>query len=108
MGSAAAASRSCDLLLGHGLEVFDFVPTSEGDETFLARRTVLEIGLQDALDRPRRVIRPYVAINIAAERGWRPEAATDQDVVPLDGIAIGARLHFAGQKPDLADEMLRA
>src|SRR5262245_48700323 len=102
MGSAAAALRSCCLLLGHGLELVDVVPASERDETFLTRGTVLEIGLQDALDRPRRVIRLYVAINLATECGLRPEAAADQDVVPLNGITISARLHFAGQKPDLA------
>ena len=56
----------------------------------------------------RRVLRRDVAIELAAERGVRPEAAADQNVIALDRIVVLARLNLAGEQADLADEMLRA
>ena len=67
-----------------------------------------EIGLQDALDRLRRILRLHVAVKLAAERGVWSEAAADQDVIALDRIGVLAVLHLAGQQADLGHEMLRA
>ena len=49
-----------------------------------------------------------VAIELAAERGVRPEAAADQDVIALDRVAVLGDLHLAGEQADLADIVLRA
>src|SRR5579863_1167683 len=108
-GSAAAASCSCgDLRLGHRPERVDLVAANEGEESLLAGSAMPEIGLQDPLDGARRVLRGDVAIELASERGIRPEAAADQDVIALDRIRILVRLDLAGEEPDLGNEMLRA
>src|SRR5579872_3252529 len=67
-----------------------------------------EIGLEHALDCFRHLFRFHVAIKLASERGVRAKAATDQNVIALDGIAVVANLHLAGEQSDLADEMLCA
>ena len=67
-----------------------------------------EIGLEHPLDRPRRVLGLDVAIDLAADRGLRAEAAADLDVIALDRVAVLGGLHLAGQQPDIADVMLRA
>ena len=90
------------------LERVDLVPAREGDEAFLARGAVREIGLEDALDRLRRVLRLDVAIKLAPERGIGPEAAADQHVIALDRVGLLVLLHLAGEQADLGDEMLRA
>ena len=74
-----------------GFERVDLMAAREGEEAFLARGAVREIGLEDALDGLRRVLRLHVAIELAAERGIGPEAAADQDVIALDRVALLAR-----------------
>ena len=45
----------------------------EGEEAFVARGAVREIGLEHPLDGLRRVVRLDVAIDLAAERGVGPK-----------------------------------
>ena len=54
-----------------------------------------QISLQNALDDARRVFGHNVAIEFAAERGVRTEAAADQNVIALDGIVVFVRLDLA-------------
>src|SRR5208282_2483522 len=108
-GPAAVASCSFGgLKLGHGFERVEFVPPRKSEKRLLARVPVREISLQDALNGARRVFRDDVAIKFAAERGVRPEAAADEDVIALYRIGILVRLHLAGEQADLGDEMLGA
>ena len=67
-----------------------------------------EIALQHALDGARRILGLDVAIDLAAERGVRPETAADIDVIALDRIGVLADLDLAGEQADIADVMLRA
>src|ERR1035437_5982532 len=109
MGSAGGGECSFGRLqFDHGLERVDFMPARKGDEGLLARFTVRQIGLEDALDRLRRVYRLGVAIEPAAERGIRPEAAADQQVIALDRVAVLGLLYLASEQADLTDKMLRA
>src|ERR1039458_6064701 len=109
MGSAGGARCSFGRLqFDHGLERVDFMAAREGDEGLLARGAVGQIGLEDALDRLRRVYRLDVAIELAAERGIRAEAAADQQVIALDRVAVLGLLDLASEQADLTDEMLRA
>ena len=80
----------------------------EGEEGFVGRGAVRQIGLEHALDGPRRVLRLDVAVDLARQRGVRPEAAADQDVIALDGVAVLGGRHLAGDQADVADVMLRA
>ena len=52
----------------------------------------------------RRVLGLHVAIDLAAERGVRAEAAADQDVIALDRVVVLGHLHLAGEQPDVADD----
>src|SRR5580700_130115 len=80
----------------------------EREETFLRRGAVGNVGLEDALDGLRRVLRLDVAVDLAAERRVRPETAADEHVIALDRVAVLADLHLAGEQADLADEVLGA
>ncbi len=94
----AAASSSAI-----AFERVDLVAAREGEEALLRRRAMREIGLEHALDRARRVLRLDVAIELAAERRLRAEAAADQHVIALDRIGVLVHLHLAGEQADLAD-----
>src|SRR2546426_471126 len=84
------------------------MPAREGEEGLVRRRAVGEIALQHPLDGLRRVLRLHVVENLAPERRVRAEAAADEDVVALDGVALVRGLHLAGQEADVADVVLRA
>ena len=56
----------------------------------------------------RRVLGLHVAIELAGKRRVRAEAAADQDVIALDGVAVLGGLHLAGEQADIADVVLRA
>ncbi len=90
------------------LERVDLVAAGKVDEAFIFRRTMREIGLEDALDGLRGVLRLDVAIDLAPERGVRSEAAADQHVIALDRIVLLGLLHLAGEQADFGHEMLRA
>src|SRR5512135_1601676 len=108
-GLEAVASCSCGgLALGHRLESIDLVPPRKGEKSLLARRAMRQIGLQDALDGARRLLRDDVAIEFAPKRGVGPKAAADRDVITLDRVGVLIGLHFAGKEADFRDEMLRA
>ena len=47
------------------------MPAHKHNETFLAGGAVLEIGLENAFDRLRRIIGLHVAIKLASERRLR-------------------------------------
>ena len=47
-----------------------------------------QIALQHALDGARRILGLDVAVDFARQRRVRTEAAADQDVIALDGVAI--------------------
>ncbi len=64
-----------------------------------------EIAFEHAFDDARRVLRLHVAINLAAERRVRAEAAADIDVIAFDLLL--AILDLAGKQPDVADVVLR-
>src|ERR1039458_10026457 len=108
MGSAGGARCSFGRLqFDHGLERVDFMAARKGDEGLLARFTVRQIGLEDALDRLRRIVRLDVAIELAAERSIRAEAAADQQVIALDRIAVLGLLYLASEQPDLTQKNIR-
>src|SRR3984957_20529839 len=109
MGWAAAPMRSFGgLQLGHRLERIDFMAAREGEERFLRRGAVREIGFENARDGARRLVGDDVAIKLAAERRVRAEAAADKDVITLERIVVFVDLDLAGEQPDLGHEMLRA
>ena len=81
------------------------MPARESEERFFRRGAVREIGFEDARDRGRRLLGDDVAVELAAERRVRPEAAADQDVIALARVVILVRLDLAGQETDLGDEM---
>src|SRR5580658_5550449 len=108
-GSAAAVSCSCDRLkLGHGLQRADLMAASEGEKRLFRRGAVRKISFENSLDSARRVLGNDIAIDFASERGVRPKAAADQNVVTLHRIGFFIGLHLAGKEPDLGDKMLRA
>ena len=86
----------------------NLVAAGERLEGLVGRGAAREIDLQHALDGLRRVVRLHVAIELAGERRVRAEAAADQDVIALDGVAVLRGLHLAGEQADVADVMLRA
>src|SRR5437762_1764967 len=93
----AAAPGSCDQLpLHHVLDRRIVAAAGEGEKGLLRRGALAEIGLEQALDDLGHLRRLDVAIDLARERGVRPEAAADQDVVALDRLAILGLLHLAG------------
>src|SRR5262249_16774291 len=96
------------LAVGNGLERGVVVAAREGKEALLRRRTVGDISLEDALDRLWGIDGLDVAIKLAAEHGVRAEPAADQDVIAFDLLAVLGFLHFAGEQPDFADEVLGA
>src|SRR5690349_17336820 len=108
MGSAVAGSGSC---AGPGiaqrLEPLDLMAAHKGEEA-LGAVAVREVAAQQASHRARHILRLDIAKNLARKRGVRSEAAADQDVIALDGVAIVRRLHPAGEEADVADVMLRA
>src|SRR5208282_1670134 len=109
MGSAAVASCSFGgLEVGHGLQRVDLVPACKGEKGLLARRAMRQIGLQDALDRARRLLRGNVTIELAAKDRVRSETAANKNVIALDGIGVLVRLDLAGQQADLRYKVLRA
>src|SRR5215813_8734486 len=67
-----------------------------------------EIGLEQALDGRRRVLRLHVAIDLPRQRRIGPEAATDMDVIALDGVAVVGACNLAGEEADVANVVLRA
>ena len=102
MGWAAAPMRSFGgLQLGHRLERIDFMAAREGEERFLRRGAVREIGFENARDGARRLVGDDVAIKLAAERRVRAEAAADKDVITLERIVVFVDLDLAGEQPDL-------
>src|ERR1700691_2470952 len=108
-GSAAAVSCSCGgLKLGHRLQRADLMAAREGEKRLFRRGAVRKISVENSLDGTRRVLGNDIAINFASERGVRPKAAADQNVVTLDRIGFLIGLDLAGEEPDLGDKMLRA
>src|ERR1700678_1349606 len=108
-GSAVAASCSCNgLELGHSFQRVDLVPAREGKERLVGRGAVRKVSFENLLDGARRLFSDDVAINFAPERRVRPKAAADQNVIALDRVRLFVRLDFAGQEPDLGNEMLGA
>src|SRR6185312_3635429 len=92
----------------HALERVDLVPPRKAEEALVRRGAMREIGLEDAFDRARRLVGRDVAVERAADRGVRPEAAADQHVIALDRISLLFRLHLAGEQTYFADRVLRA
>ena len=79
----------------------------KGQERF-TRGAVREIGLQQPLDRPRRVLGLEVAVDLLAAIGIRTKAAACKQMITLDGVGILADIDFRGDQADVADVMLRA
>ena len=80
------------------------MPASKRDETFVARRAVRQIGLQDALHGLRRILRLDVAIDFLTERGLRAETAADIDVIALDLRAVFGVLHLGREQRLVVEE----
>ena len=107
MAAAASCSFGC-LQFGHRFERLDVMTMREGKKRLVARRPVREIGFEDSLDGLRRGFRDNVTKQFAPERGIRPEAAADENVIALNGVVILVLLHLAGEQSDFGYEMLRA
>ena len=67
-----------------------------------------EIGLQQSLDRLRRIVRLEVVINLLPDIGIRTKAAAGEQVITFDRVDILADIHLRRDQPDIADVMLRA
>src|SRR5271169_5719776 len=80
----------------------------ECKKSLIPRRTMREIGFEDAFDGSRCGFRRNVAKQFAAERGIRPKTAADQNVIAFDRVVVFVLLHLAGEQADLRYEMLRA
>src|SRR5689334_18523331 len=107
MGSAAADSASFDRLrFEHLLQRVDRVPPRERKKGFVARGAIREIAFEHALDRAGRILCLDIAVNFAAKRGVRSEAATDVNVITLDLLVTF--LDLASEQADVADVVLCA
>src|SRR3954463_6023908 len=78
------------------------------EKSFFGRNTMREIGLQQSLDRLRRVFRLEVVIDLLPDIGVRTKAATGEQMITLDRIDILADIHLRGDQADIADVVLRA
>ena len=96
------------LLLAERLERRDLVPAREGQEAFLRRGAMGQVGLEHALDGFRRILRLDVVKDLAAAHGVGSKAAADMNVIALDLIAVLGNLHLHAEQSDVADVMLRA
>src|SRR5689334_7399664 len=67
-----------------------------------------EIGLEQLLDRFRRILRLDVAIDLLADIGVRAEAAAGVEMIALHRLLIACARHLGGKQADVADVMLRA
>ena len=67
-----------------------------------------EIGLQQSLDRLRRVLGLEVVIDLLPDISMRAKAAAREQMIALDGIDILADVNLGGDQADIADVMLRA
>ena len=77
-------------------------------ESFFRRSAVREIGLQQSLDRLRRVLGLEVVIDLLPDIGIRTKAAAGEEMIALDRIVILADRHLRRDQADIADVMLRA
>ena len=68
----------------------------KGQERFVGRGAVGEIGLQQPLDSPRRILRLDVVKHLLPDIGIRTEAAAGEQMKAIDGVVV------------LADRDLRA
>ena len=57
-------------------------------EGFFGRSAMREIGLQQPLDRLRRILRLEVVIDLLPDIGVRTKAAAGEQMIALDGIVI--------------------
>ena len=80
----------------------------EGQEGFIGRRAMGEIGLQQPLDRLRRVLGLEVVIDLLPDIGVRAEAAAGEQMIALDRVVVLADRHLRRDQADIADVMLRA
>src|SRR6476660_7671986 len=77
-------------------------------ERFARTRAVRQIGLQYALDGPRRILRLHVVEKLAGEHRVWSKSAADVNVIALDRIAVVADGDARRQEADVADIVLRA
>src|SRR6516225_1144698 len=107
--SAGASAESFDRTsLEHGFQRVEFVAVCKRCERLPLRGPMREIGLEHALDGGRRVFSLDVAVDLPSESLVGTEAATDMDVVALDGVAVLRDRHPGAEKPDVADVVLSA
>src|SRR5438477_13171823 len=108
-GSAGWSAASFDgLLLEQGFEYVELMAAREGQECFLRRCAMGEVGLEHALDGLRCVLGLHIAVKLAAERSIGAEAAANVQMVALDRVALVRHLHLGADQPDIADVMLGA
>ena len=81
----------------------------KGQEGFFGRGAVREIGLEQPLDRLRRVLGLEVVIDLLPDIGIGTEAAAGEEMIALDRYRRPRRHRtFARDQADIADVMLRA
>src|SRR3984893_49619 len=105
--TAVVSRGSCGLRGDERLERVEVVAIGEGEERLGRRGAVTHVGLEHALDGRRRVLRLYIAVDFAAERGVRAKGAADMNVIALDRVAL-VQFHLRRDQADLADEVLGA
>src|SRR5471030_1115923 len=79
---------------------------AECEKALLWRYTVRDIAFEHAFDGLRCILRLDVAIDLTAKHGIGTKAAADQDMVTLDCVAVGGRLHLASEQANFANVML--
>src|SRR5258708_12746808 len=67
-----------------------------------------KIGLQQSLDRLRRILGLEVVIDLLPDIGVRAKAAAREQMIALDGIDVVADIDLRRDQADIADVVLRA
>ncbi len=94
--------------IGEALDRLDVVTAREGDECFVLRCAMREIGAQHPRNHARRIFSPHVLIKFASDRAVFSITAARKDVIALDSVAIVVDRDARAKKANVADVMLRA
>ena len=66
----------------------------KGQEGFIGRSAMREIGLQQPLDSLRRILGLEVVVDLLPDIGIRTEAAAREQMIALDGVVVLADRDF--------------
>src|SRR6516225_1877391 len=80
----------------------------EGKKGFFFGNSVRQIGLEQFLNRLRRVLRLEVAVDLLSDIGIGPESAAGEQVIALDRVIALADWYFGRDQADVADVVLGA